>query len=229
MKDLHLTKPPRTWSLSHILATRMSGPGGLYNIGNAIGFASGLGFAVLGALGLGGTDALVMAILTHLAGSGGALAMSLAMVLFFISGEFYHRAYATSDAKVAAGTLKWADGLSGVAALFLAISLTFFGEIWMAITSTVLLAGGKFGNTFLPPHRSQMRIEHHTASGEVRVRDVDVFRVAVILSRVPAMLGLAMGLVSQWPGLTLLGDGPTVILLGCYCLWLRADLLLAKT
>ncbi|MEM1077088.1 MAG: hypothetical protein AAGI09_01070 [Pseudomonadota bacterium] len=228
MKDLHLTKPQRARSLSHAIATRLSGPGGLYNIGNAIGFASGLGFAVIGAFGLGGTDVLVMALLTHLAGSGGAIAMSLAMVLFFISGEFYHRAYATPDTEAASENLKWADGLSGIAALFLAVSLVFFGEIWMAITSTILLAGGKFGNTVLPPNRSQMQIAYNTASGETRVRDIDVFRVAVVLSRIPAMLGLAMGLFSQWPGLTLLGDGPTAILLGCYCLWLRADLLLAK-
>lgn len=223
MTDLHVSPALKSSSLRHAIAARMTGPGGLYNIGNMIGLASGIGFALIGAQGAGA------AIVQHLAGSPGAIALSLAMLVFFASGEFYHRAFAAWDAGQSARCLKLADALSGIGALLLAVSLICFGDVWLAITSTVLLAGGKFGNALLRPDASKVRVEYLTLSGTTQSRDIDPFRMAVVLSRAPAIAGLLVALTTSWPGLTFLEDGPTAILLGCYLLWLRADLLLTKT
>ena len=216
-----------TWNRAVLL--RMAGPGGLYNLGNVIGLSSGVAFAVLGAQAVGAGDGWAAAVVRHLAGSPGAIALSLAMIVFFVSGEMYHRAYEAMRVDLGTRFLRRGDWLSGLAALLLAVALVCFGDIWIALTSTVLLAGGKFGNAFLQPEVGQVRIEYLSRAGTTRARIIDVFRLAVVVSRIPAMAGLLLALIRSWPEPTLLQDAPTAILLGCYVLWLRADLLLARS
>ena len=86
----------------------------------------------------------------------------------------------------------------------------------------MLLVGGKLGSACMP-----------TASWILRVPGVppfDPFRVAVVLSRFPALVAIAGGLVA-----TLAADVPAsgvliqqATLLLCYSLWLRADLMLFR-
>lgn len=87
---------PRRIAFPDRIRARMAGPGGLYNIGNAIGLFGGLALAVLGAQASEGASLSggLRAGYEHLAGSWAALSISLAMLIFFWSGELYHQAWA---------------------------------------------------------------------------------------------------------------------------------------
>lgn len=215
-------------SVRRAIGARMSGPGGLYNLGNLIGLASGIVFAILTARSAGVQANAGEIALVTLAGSPGAFALSVAMVIFFVSGEHYHRSHVAATPDSAAHHLRRADFLSGVAALFLAVSLFCFGDYWLAVTSTVLLAGGKFANAALSHETGRVRVEYLGLGGVTSARSFDVFRVVVMLSRAPAIAGLLLALAANWPDLALLQDGPTAMLLGCFLLWLKADMLLAR-
>ena len=76
-------------TLSRAVAGRMRGPGGLYNLGNLLGLGSGLALAVAGASAGDGLSAAGR----YLAGSASALAISIAMQVFLVSGEAYYRAW----------------------------------------------------------------------------------------------------------------------------------------
>ena len=75
------------------LRARLAGPGGYYNVGNAI--ALGMGVALQAAGGGGGAGARAVAgAVEYLAGNGAAVALTAATAVFFWSGEVYHRAWA---------------------------------------------------------------------------------------------------------------------------------------
>lgn len=213
----------------HGLRTRMQGPGGYYNLGNALGLAAGMAFQVIAARGDAGAS-MSEAVREYLIGSPGATALSLAMIMFFVSGEMYHRALATrSEADVM--MLRWADFLSGVAALVLAVSLVLFGSLWLALVSTVLLAGGKLGNALSPEGRWPVRIEFLSPGGTTLRREWDLFRVAPLLSRVPAIVAILIEitrLLTVGPPDLALHLAQSAVLLVCYLLWARADFLLLR-
>lgn len=228
MAQIHLSKNRDTRWFTRAVLDRVAGPGGLYNLGNLIGLASGIGFALLGTQA-SGVDGGAVAVLTgHLAGNAGAVALTIAMAVFFASGEMYHQAYTALTSDTGARRLRQADFLSGVGGLFLAVSLVYFGELWLAFTSTVLLCGGKFANALFHPDTGRVRLEFMTPSGTTRLVHFDVFRMAPVLSRLPAMAGLLIALATSWQNPELLRDAPTAILFGCYVLWLKADLLLTQ-
>ena len=217
----HSAHPERIHIRSAIGA-RLQGPGGYYNIGNAIGLASGLIFQIAasrdvasGEQGAGGM------IGSYLFGSPSATALTVATAIFFASGEFYHRAFQPAGGEPDRKRLLQADLLSGVGAVCLAIALLLLGSVWLALASTLLLAGGKFGNALAPAREWRFTIGSKT---------LDAFRVAPALSRVPAMVALAAALA--WAAVTASGDPSqhlqAGILLLCYCLWFRADLLLLR-
>lgn len=166
----------------------------------------------------------------YLFGSPGATALTAAMIVFFISGETYHRAGAGrggEDTRL----VRRADFLSGVAALFLAVSLALFGSFWLALTSTVLLAGGKFGNALTARASWPIRLELPGFDGTTRTRALDLFRLAALLSRAPAVIAivaeiLRLGMLPEIPAIALSQSG---ILLICYCFWISADLALFET
>lgn len=113
------------------------------------------------------------------------------------------------------------DLLSFVGAVALTASLVHFGDVFLAIVSGALLAGGKLGTALVP--------ETYGATAAFN-RLPTLFRNAVILSRAPAIAALALqlfSLVSASGGAAGFADftGPAVMLL-CYLIWARADLML---
>jgi hypothetical protein len=63
------------------LTQRLSGPGGLYNLGNGLGLLGGVSFHVAAASGTGWA-----ALSDYFVGSLGASAITVAMLIFFWSG-----------------------------------------------------------------------------------------------------------------------------------------------
>lgn len=206
------TLPPP--SLAGAVAGRMRGPGGLYNAGNAIALAVGLGAQLLAATGDGGEGNALAVVRDYLVGSPGATALSLAVAIFFVSGEMYHRPWA-HGAPPDATANRWGDLLSGVAAVILTGALAFYGEPALALASGLLLAGGKLGNAVL---------SDATASPWPRR-----CRLAAMASRIPAIASLSLQLVMLAAQGAVAGAFvvPAIMLL-CYGLWFRADLLLAR-
>ena len=84
-----------TWLARRLmLRTRMRGPGGCYNVGNVLALGAGLTaqlVAVSQARGEAPVAALE-AVRAYRFGSPGATALTAAIVIFFVSGEAYHRA-----------------------------------------------------------------------------------------------------------------------------------------
>ncbi|SER87853.1 hypothetical protein SAMN04490244_103372 [Tranquillimonas rosea] len=213
--------------LFRAIAVRCTGPGGYYNLGNALGLVSGVAFQILAAQDATGGSALA-AIREYLVGSTGATALTVAMVMFFVSGELYHRAWSagtTPDAVM----VRRADFLSGIAAFVLGIALILFGSFWLAAVSTLLLAGGKIGNGLTPGRGWPVRIPL-PGYGTTRHRQIDVFRFSALLSRAPAVAAILLELARLSAG----GEGGALdlaqsgVLLICYMLWCRADLLLFR-
>ena len=216
---------PESWDGSpagtfDALFARMKGPGGYYNIGNVLALTTGLGVQIAATSSGGGDEprAVLEAVRLYFVGSPGATALTVAIAIFFVSGEMYHRAWSRGFPPDRRGNW-WGDFLSGIAALILTVALAAFGDILLAIASGLLLAAGKFGSALAP--------ENYAAP------DANPWpnrcRTAVLASRLPALAALALELVRQ-----LGSDAPapagslvmTAVMLGCYLLWARADLLL---
>lgn len=200
---------------SAILA-RLAGPGGYYNIGNALALIAGLVVQAAAAARAGDQGAVLDAVRAALIGSPGATALTAAIAIFIVAGEMYHRAWARGlppDRRMN----WWGDFLSGVAAVVLTFALAAFGDILLALLSGAMLALGKFGSALMP--------EDDAVPG--RQASARRWRLVVLASRVPALATLALGLASM------LGAGapadmvvmPAVMFV-CYLLWARADLLL---
>ena len=215
-----------------VLFDRMQGPGGYYNVGNFIGLSSGLILQIISMRNAEGTlSGFSDAATIYFIGSPGATALTFAMLVFFCAGELYHRAWKDADGRPDIRLNRWADFISGIGALLLAVSLTYFGDIWLAITSTVLLAGGKFGSALAPAQGWLVRVESIGRRATTESLKFDVFRMAVVLSRVPAICALAVGMIAT--GLSGagfgLGEAQSAILLFCFALWTRADILLGRS
>lgn len=205
-------------SLNRELSHRISGPGGLYNMGNALGLASGLSLHIAAALAPAGSGLShgVSAVVDYFAGSLGAFAITLAMLVFFWSGEQYHRAWAKGappDAR-----LNWlGDISSGWGALALGLGLFLIGQPVLAATSGFLHAAGKFGSAL--PERLQRRLPFGPAA----------FRLTVVASRIPALFLIVSQAIASADGTSTQPFMASALLLLCYALWLRADLALLKS
>lgn len=84
--SLRLDRGPGLGSRAEILralSARMSGPGGLYNLGNVISLGAGLSLAVWSTGGVSGLSGATAAMAGYLAGSGSAVALTLATLIFF--------------------------------------------------------------------------------------------------------------------------------------------------
>lgn len=201
-------------SLRGEFAQRLSGPGGLYNLGNALGLLSGVAFHVTAAAAVG--VAGWAAVTQYFVGSLGATSITLAMLVFFWSGEQYHKAWA-NGAPPDVRLNRLGDVSSGRGALLLGLGLVLMGHPVLAATSGLLHAAGKFGSA-LP--------------GWVLALlpfGPGVFRGVVVASRLPA---LAAVLIDLWAAL----DGGNVeaaaaggLLVLCYGLWLKADVALMRS
>jgi hypothetical protein len=224
-----MDSPVRGWSdrraaggapLGRILdqtGKRLAGPGGLYNIGNAVGLGMGIALQV-GSVPDGGlgVQAAAAAMLDYLGGNAGAMALTLATAVFFVSGEAYHRAWANGSPPDQALNRR-GDVLSGIGALILGVALLSLGHVMLAATAGLLHAAGKFGSAWkwrpIPGWGSTWP---------------DFYRSAVLASRVPAILAALIDLTdvltrsdagTPWTPLTLLV---------CYALWSWADVLLFR-
>jgi hypothetical protein len=203
------------------IARRLRGPGGLYNIGNALGLTGGITLAIATAkvTADGGLQTGLAAAADYLAGSASAICITLAMLIFFWGGEVYHRAWAhgfpPDDALNRRGDL-----LSGWGALVLGAGLFMIGQPMLAATAGLLHAIGKFGSALQKPDRL------------FRPSGPDPFRLTVLASRAPALvlvLGDIAGVLRAPGGGTAITLAPPVLLLTCYVIWARADILLFKS
>ena len=136
------------------IRSRLSGPGGLYNLGNALGFGSGLFVAFLGTSESADSFSNVLSIgMRYVAGSPAAIALTIATAIFFWSGEVYHRGWSNGyppDPKLT----RLGDLLSGFGAIALGAGLYLLGNPVLAATSGLLHAAGKFGSAFDAPRRT---------------------------------------------------------------------------
>lgn len=195
------------------LAQRLSGPGGFYNLGNGLGLLSGVSFHVAAsAAGVTGWAALS----EYFAGSLGASAITVAMLIFFWSGEQYHKAWsqgAPPDAR-----LNWlGDVSSGWGALMLGLGLAAMGHWTLAATSGLLHATGKFGSAL--PTGLQARLPFGPG----------VFRSVVVASRLPALVAVVLQASAAVSGGDTQGAAAAGLLVLCYGLWMKADVALVRS
>lgn len=195
----------RSW-----LGTRLSGPGGIYNLGNLIALFAGFALNLHGAWGHAG---VVEVLRSSLIGSPGAGALTLALVLFLVSGEIYHHA-ARPNARV--NLLPWADFISGLAAIALTVALLWLGEATAAWMAGVMLVTGKLGSAAMP-----------VLGMRSRARLARLLRLTVVASRVPSLASLGLGVLTALRGRVPLDEVllPSIMIL-CFLLWLWADLML---
>ncbi len=207
--------------LALALGARMSGPGGYYNCGNALGLIAGLTMQIATApADVDEQSAVTTAVMDYFAGTHGAIALTLSTLVFLCGGEAYHRAWAKPDAPDPALN-RLGDFLSGVGAIGLGMALLLLGDTLLAATSGLLHALGKFGSTF---HKPGTPVPLWPAAWP------DPFRSAVLASRLPAILvttfALGSALPQVWSGGSFATLAMPLTLLGCYLLWTKADLLL---
>lgn len=205
-------------ALRSALAARLSGPGGLYNSGNVLGFS--MGVALQMHMASAGEKGLFTGAASYLAGNWSATALTAATAVFFWSGEVYHRAW--SGGKPDPAGLRRGDFLSGIGAVALGISLFMVGDIVLATTAGLLHAAGKFGSAFNPGGKKAMLLGLPLA---------ELYRVSVLFSRFPAiaiaLFAIAQAFAGSGPGL-FASLGMPVTLLACYLLWSWADILLFR-
>jgi hypothetical protein len=195
------------------LRVRLRGPGGYYNIGNALGLAGGLALHVAAVRALDFSSGSAAAA-EYLVGSPSAIAITAAMLIFFWSGESYHRAWAGGFPPDARRN-RQGDILSGYGALALGLGLLLIGEALLAATAGLLHALGKFGSAL-----------HHRLATRWMVLRPDPFRTAVLLSRLPA---IALVIIEIARAGTAADQLAPSLLLVCYLLWAKADLLLFRS
>ena len=209
--------PARRWTS---LRSRLTGPGGYYNIGNAIGLLMGLGLQGAAIAGDGGGTGS-SATLHYFSGTGSSIALTLATLIFLTSGEIYHRAWARSGAPDPALN-RLGDLLSGVGALALGVALFMIGEPILAATAGVMHAAGKFGSAF---HRSE-----HAPLAVWPAGWPDLFRSLVLISRLPAGAAACWELFGARSyaasSMDFVNVAEAATLLVCTLLWAKADLLL---
>jgi hypothetical protein len=204
---------PASGQVAFFLRQRLQGPGGWYNLGNGIGLGVGLGLQI-GAVGA------AQGVAGYLAGNASAVALTVATLIFFYSGEVYHRAWA-NGAPPDARLNRMGDLSSAVGAIALGLALLMLGQPVLALFSGLLHAVGKLGSAL--PYRGARAFWPGNWP--------DPWRSAVLASRVPAIVAALYGL---WYLLTHSPAGTADLLMGIsllasYACWTKADLLLFRS
>ncbi len=209
---------PHFATLNREISQRVSGPGGLYNLGNGLGLAGGLTLHVTAALAVAGSGVSIgaSAIADYFVGSLGATAITLAMLIFFWSGERYHRAWANGTPPDPAQN-RLGDLSSGWGALALGFGLFMLGQPLLAATAGLMHAAGKFGSA-LPLH-----VQNRLPFGP------QASRYTVVASRVPALVVVLTQIEAALLGTPAPPLAASALLLLCYLLWLKADLALLRS
>ena len=226
MFDVEKTHADAHWPderFGNALTIWFSGPGGLYNVGNVIALATGVGVQVAAASGGGrdASDAIVEGLRAYLLGSPGATALTLAILIFIVAGEMYRRAWSNGLPPNRILNRR-GDLLSAGAAIVLTIALATFGDIILALASGLLLAAGKLGSALVPENVAAAE------PGPWPRR----FRLLVIASRVPALASLAIQSAVLFTSHDTAPGGSLVltpVTLVCFVLWTRADMLLMRS
>ena len=197
---------------------RLNGPGGLYNLGNALGFGAGLLVAFLGASESADSFSNVLSVgMRYVAGSPAAVALTVATAIFFWSGEIYHRAWSNGyppDPRLT----QLGDLSSGFGAIALGAGLYLLGNPLLAATSGVLHAAGKFGSAF------GVRRELLLAGRKIDVSDL--CRNIVLISRVPAIIATTADVFSSKAQADGVFAFISLAMLACYLIWAIADSML---
>ena len=201
------------------LAQRLRGPGGLYNLGNALGLASGLALHVAVSFEVSANAGLAhgaSAVADYFLGSIGAFSITIAMLIFFWSGERYHMAWA-DGAPPDPRLNRLGDISSGFGALALGFGLFMLGQPLLAATAGLLHAVGKFGSAL--PADLQDRLPFGPG----------VFRKSVVASRIPAIAVVWIQVNAALMGNPSPPLAASACLLLCYVLWLKADVALFRS
>ena len=216
----HVTSASPRWVT--VIRARLTGPGGLYNFGNIIALASGLTLQLMSA-----HQAVTVydAVRAYLIGSPGATWLTVAILVFFMSGEVYHRAWSGKVPNVR--LVRAGDGLSALGAAALTVSLSYFGDQFLAIVAGTLLFGGKFGNAVAPSGAWWVNVPVPPRASTAHAIRFDVLRVAVVLSRFPSLAALGAEIAHHRLDAAPLSNSVLlVIMFLCFLIWLRADLML---
>jgi hypothetical protein len=199
--------------LRQTVGSRLTGPGGLYNLGNTIVVFTGIGLQLAAARDSGG--GLAGAVHGYFFGSPEATVMTFAIALFILAGELYHRAW--RDPEHLDRRLIWrGDLVCGFAAAAFTVALVMIGETVLALLGGAMLTAGRFGLVMLPVRLLR--------GGWDRL-----LRRMVALSRAPSLLSVALALVAL-----VRGGAPAIelvaplVLFGCLLIWLRADLMFER-
>ena len=177
--------PAPRYDLRLEVLARLRGPGGYYNAGNLIGLA--VGIAVQMAQAPEQTSA-ADSVATYLAGDFGGVMLTIATLVFIISGEAYHRAWVNGFPPDPALN-RLGDLTSGIGALALGAGLLMLGQPILAATSGLLHAFGKFGSALHRPDPASLYDWPW------------IFRALVIQSRLPAILAALIELAHLLPAL----------------------------
>ena len=203
------------------LRERMAGPGGFYNLGNAVALGTGIALQLrtANASGTGWSRAL----LAYFVGSPSATALTVATIVFFVGGEVYHRAW-QAGSEPDPFLLRLGDLLSAVGAVALGIGLLILDKPVLAAFSGLLHALGKLGNSLPPAERMRDRFwPRHLP---------DPFRLSVVVSRIPALLAASLAILAAAAGWAYGSSGSDVAasfgLIVAYLLWTKADVMLLR-
>ena len=214
--DFSVGTAARGFNVRREILDRLRGPGGYYNAGNLTGLATGIAVHLtLAPEDLGASVALA----DYFAGDISGVMLTIATLVFMLSGEAYHRAWSNGFPPDPALN-RLGDLTSGIGALALGIGLLMLGQPILAATSGLLHAFGKFGSALHQPNAASLYDWPW------------IFRIVVIESRVPAILAALIELARLFPGLAegapLMPLVTPAALLVCYLIWTKADILLLK-
>ena len=197
---------------------RLSGPGGLYNLGNALGFGAGLFVTFLAATESTDNFSNILSIgMRYVAGSPAAVALAIATAIFFWSGEAYHRAWSNGyppDQKLT----QLGDLSSGFGAIALGGGLYLLSNPFLAATSGLLHAAGKFGSAF--GVRGELLLPGRKIDASALCRNI------VLISRFPAIIATTADLFSSKAHDDSAFAFNAVAMLACYVIWAIADSML---
>lgn len=197
-----------------VFPARLSGPGGLHNIGNLLALFGGM---IVFTFNSWQELTFNQILHSYFAGSIGTLSLTLSMIIFLIAGEYYHRA-CNSDVKFDQKLLQTGDFLSAIAAFISMFALVSFGQTHIALFAGSLLVIGKLGTAIFP-----QRGKGTYFKGNV----TNIFRSLSIISRIPSIAALAYASFMLTENIRTTSElAISLVMLVCYILWLIGDIML---
>ena len=150
----------------------------------------------------------------YVAGSPAAVALAIATAIFFWSGEAYHRAWSNGyppDQKLT----QLGDLFSGFGAIALGAGLYLLSNPFLAATSGLLHAAGKFGSAF--GVRGELLFLGRKIDASALCRNI------VLISRFPAIIGTTADFFSAKAHDDRAFAFNAVAMLACYAIWATAQ------